>query len=133
MFTRLNHKKAIAALTAFILVVLPIVAFAASYTSTLYFDTTLTGQWRSYDPGDITIEVNNPTATGQGPGHVTTYSVSLQKKTLLGHTVIGTASMSRLSSDSATWTEMNKGEYRFYFLKAFDGVLIESNDVRMYN
>lgn len=61
----MSHRgKAFFSLLAlFLLLAVPFMAFAASYSSTLHFDSNLTGASRSYAAGSISVKVNSPTAT----------------------------------------------------------------------
>ena len=44
---------------------------------------------------------------------------------------VGSAKLSRYKYGSAKWTNVGKGEYFFYFVKARDGVTVKSKNVVM--
>lgn len=139
----IRKNKIIFSLIALVLILsIPFIAFAASYTSTLHFDTNLTGATRSYSAGNISVTVYNPSCTygeygtpvTQGSQFPSTYTVKLYRKNLIGYTYIGeNTSMNRYYTSSTTWTNMISGNYYFSFTKAIDGVWITSSNVFMGN
>lgn len=60
------------------------------------------------------------------------YRVELYRKTgWFTKDKIGSVNLSRYSYGSAKWTNVGKGEYYFYFVKARDGVSVRSSKVIM--
>lgn len=74
-------KKFVATFAFLGIIAIPMIAYASSYTSTLYFNTTLTGATRYYNGSDISISANLYT-TGVGYNSSQYYTVSLYKKIL---------------------------------------------------
>lgn len=106
-------------------------AFAASYTSTFSFDTTLTGATRNYTGKNISISATSA-QSAQILDH-NTYTVSLYRKGTFSSDLIGSAVMPRDGFGKKEWTNVGDGKYYFYFSKTHDAVWLTSDDVTMFN
>lgn len=126
-----NFKKILSIFTLSVIMSIPIVAFASSYTSTLYFDSTLTGDTRYYNGNNITLSISAYTGYGQATGG--NFSASLYRKNMITSDYIGKAYYTRNGYSTNTWSNVGSGNYYFYFSKAIDGVEVYSNSVSMYN
>jgi len=113
------------------------VALASSYTSTLSFNSSLTGQARYYDGNAITISITAKCPTCARPAIADQrYRVTLQKQSCgwfsCSWTDKATYYFPVNGYNSATWGGVGSGTYRFYFYKvASDRANITSSDVKM--
>lgn len=124
-------QKFLASFLLISLMVGPLVAYAASYTSEFSFKTSFVGTTRAFNGTNISISA---TATTNGvKSEFSTYSVTLYRKNLLSSERIGTVNMSMNGTSTRTWTNVGSGKYYFYFSKGTDGVTVSSKNVKMYN
>jgi len=130
-------RRTLAAICTFVLAVglmVPIVAMASSYTSTLQFASNVTGATRSYVGANVHISATAHTQNG-----ITRYfNVTLYRKNTITSSKIGTVKFTAAGSgtaNSAVWTNVNSGNYYFDFLALNNsgGPNIISNNVKMYN
>lgn len=105
--------------------------FASSYTTSVSFKVSCTGETRKFDGNNIyygaTTDVSFTHATNDE------YTVALYRKKLIGSDLVGSAKLKREGYDSCEWTNVGSGKYYLYFSKANDNVLITSDDVCISN
>ena len=105
----------------------PGIALASSYNIWYEFDSTLTGPWRSYDGQNIEFQLNS-TASGATAG--ATFTVQLNRKTLFGFEMVGSASAPQNGSKTIRWSNVGPGTYNSYFSKNYtDGVWVTGTGV----
>lgn len=119
----------------------PVYAASDSNTSTLSFQGEYGGKSRQYNHQNIMYAAGVESYIG---GKKIAYNSSVSKKFSKQYRVelyrktgwftkdkIGSVNLSRYSYGSAKWTNVGKGEYYFYFVKARDGVSVRSSKVIM--
>ena len=108
-----------------VLLIVPAVALASSYDVTYSFDSTLTGQWRTYDGQNIEFELNS---TANGAANGATFTAKLHRKYLLSYDIVGSAPAPQNGSTVIQWSNVGPGTYRSYFAKnTTDGVWVVGN------
>lgn len=107
---------------------LPLVVFASSYTSTLYFTADHTGATRSYTGSNINISMicttNTPTTKDINGNYIfpQEFTTKLYRSGFLGtSTYIGSVSSPKNGQTSKGWTNVGSGDYFFTFSKNHDG------------
>lgn len=118
-----NKKIVVAGLIAASLAVLPMAAFAASYTTGYTFKYQLYGKdnGMTYAMSAGSITVDQTSTTGYLSGQNQTYSQSLMKLGFFSDTTIGTVAVDINGYETNTWTNQNAGTYYLYLLKTNDG------------
>jgi hypothetical protein len=127
-----NHARvAIGVFAALAALVIPAIASASSYSSTLTLAVSESGTARYYDGRDITISMNARYSAYNKLN--STFKVTLQRQGTFGYSDVGWTNIPRDGASSTKWTNVGPGTYRFYFSKANDGVTITSSNVKMFN
>ena len=124
-------KKFCAATILCTILGLPIIVFAASYTSSFNFDTTLTGSTRSFNGSNINLKTVSK-SSGHTAASSRYFTVALYRKNTIGSSYVGEASFLRDGTSNKTWTNVGSGKYYFYFSKGFDGRYVKGT-ATMYN
>jgi hypothetical protein len=115
---------------------------ATSYTSSFYFDTTLTGAARSYNYNNMSIYWTSNTTGYLWPPNQSAqgFKVSLYRQhdcNPLGcaNDLIGTVSgQPYVGPGRGDWINTpGPGNYWFFFSKPYDGVILYSNSVVMFS
>ncbi len=122
--------KAIIVYACVLALLVPTVAFASDYWSTLSFSTALKGATRYYDRNNINISMDSR-ATAGGSSHL--YYVQLNRSRWWGSQALGTISVLRNGRGNGRWSGVGSGNYFFYFSKANDGAWVTSNNVHMWS
>ncbi len=112
-------------------------AASHSYSSTLELQGEHPGPTGTYNYANISYSATansyiGNTKVSSSSKYASSYTVSLCCKAgWFSSEKVGSKSLSRYSSGTATWTNAGKGDYYFYFTKARDGVTVKSNNVVM--
>lgn len=117
-------RKSILALALVIIMSLPTVAYAASYSTTFNFLVSVQGATRSYSAGKITVSLYSRERLNGSTSGIKTFSVALYKKGFISSTKIGSFTANRKGASIGSWTNMDKGNYFFYLSKANDGARV---------
>jgi len=130
----MKFSPALRAVFGFTLVaalLLPGVAFASSYYSTLSLTYHLQGQTRSYTGTNMNIYMYAHATVSSA----TTFTVKLYRDNPwpISNDYIGYSSFPRNGGKTATWSNVGSGNYFFDFSKINDGITIWSDNVHMYN
>lgn len=100
------------------------------YGSNFSFDTTLTGSTRYYDLNNIGCDFRSYTNKNS---EIKTFNLTLYRKNTIGSTKLETKTLQRNGDSSPDWYNTGKGNYYFFFSKAFDGVTVKSDAMGMYS
>ncbi|WP_024833463.1 hypothetical protein [Ruminiclostridium josui] len=104
---------------------LSVFVFASSYKTYFSFDSTLTGETRSFEGTNIRF-----TATAISSPFVhkdnKTYNVTLKRSNFFTDDTIGTVALKRDTTDTAKWSNVGKGKYYVCLSKAIDGVTLDA-------
>ena len=123
-------KKIWAGILVFVLLGVPISAYAASnYHTTLSFTTALKSSTRYFAGSHVGIGLASMTPHA----HFSTYNVTLYRKNTFTTDKIGTAKLLSNGSSRKEWTNVGSGNYYFYFSKGTDGSRTTSNNVHLYS
>lgn len=115
---------------------LPSLALASSYWSTLNYSVALNGSVRTYDGVSMKIDFTSQASFDHVLNKWQTISLYRQSCVLFicNDAFIGSVNVTRIGwTGTQIWTNVGPGSYWFRFSKANDGVVITSNDVHMYN
>lgn len=126
-------KPASRAVVVFILCIallVPAVALASSYWSSLSFVYQLRGTTRYYDNNDMNIQLYSNESWHHVTNHY--YKIELVRDGVWD-TKIGSVTVPRQGWGSGRWTNVGSGYYYFFFSKADDGVRITSDNVHMWS
>lgn len=117
---------------------LPVYAASDYYKSTLAFQGEYGGKSRKYYHNNIMYSATASSYYGgkeispNSSKFIKEYRVELYRKNgWFSSSKVGSAKLSRYKYGSAKWTNVGKGEYFFYFVKARDGVTVKSKNVVM--
>lgn len=117
MTQKLMKKRVGVLFLVILLVSLLAVSFATSYSSTLRIggNSTLEGEWRSYDAGTMKISIRFDSL--DVPTSSNNMTVALDKKNIIGYTQVGSFTSSYLKNNIVTsnYGYQSKDTYRFYF------------------
>lgn len=111
---------------------LPTLAFASSYTSSFYFDSTLKGTTRSYDGKNIAINTSTSSSGGSTIASSSEYKIELYRQKTFGQDYIGKVNHPRNGSKTSSWGNVGAGKYFFHFVKGIDGHEVRGT-AKMYN
>lgn len=115
----------------------PVYAASDYYKSTLAFQGEYGGKSRQYYHKNIMYSATVSSYCGgkqisYSPKRINEYRVELYRKNgWFTSSKVGSVTLSRYKYGSAKWTNVGKGEYYFYFVKARDGVTVKSTNVIM--
>lgn len=115
----------------------PVYAASDYYKSTLAFQGEYGGKSRQYYHKNIMFSATASSYYGgkeisPNSKFIKEYRVELYRKNgWFTSSKVGSAKLSRYKYGSAKWTNVGKGEYFFYFVKARDGVTVKSKNVVM--
>lgn len=130
-------SPALLAVFVFVLMVavmIPAVAAASSYYSTLHFKYQLTGSSRSYNSSNMNIALTSYTEYSTLPPASSNYTIELWRDVSLGSDdYIGYKTVPRNGYGSGRWTSVGANDYYFKFKKADDGIWVDSDSVHMYS
>lgn len=109
------------------------VAWASSYYSYFEFDTTLKGQTRYYSADDIHMSCTTREKSGHNV-NITTFTVKLYHDDIFDD-FCGARTYPRVGYAQRDWSDVAwpNSKYYFQFSKAYDGVVLRSDNVHMWS
>jgi hypothetical protein len=109
------------------------VAWASSYYSYFEFDTTLRGETRYYSADDLHMSCTTREKSGHNR-NISTFTVKLYHDDILDD-FCGARTYPRVGYAQKNWSDVAwpNSNYYFHFSKAFDGVVLRSDNVHMWS